>query len=215
MAIIYKLTNTIDDKIYIGSSTNDVPKYRLSSHKSNKNCGCAEHFNNIGWNNVSLEVIEECEEEVQKIREQIHLDKYFETPICLNKIRAYTGIVMKHQSTEEGYAHEYSQKYYDMFKEEVKSTVKKYAESEQGRETRHKRDNKNRDKLNKQKREWAKIPENHEKKLKINAEYRQQNKEVLSNKLKEKVICDHCGALSTKRNIAQHKKSKKCLGYNK
>jgi len=54
--VIYKLVNSIDDKIYVGS-TCDAHK-RLTQHKSVSNKETEQlvykHFNGIGWNNVSM-----------------------------------------------------------------------------------------------------------------------------------------------------------------
>ena len=39
------------------------------------------------------------------------------------------------------------------------------------------------------------------------------NKEAILAKQKEKIICDNCGALSRRGDIAKHKKTKKCLNH--
>lgn len=76
---IYKLVNNVDDKIYVGSTTN--PLYaRLCTHKNDSkkypNRKVYYHINEIGgWNNISIILIEEypCEN-----REQLNLrEKYW------------------------------------------------------------------------------------------------------------------------------------------
>ena len=60
-AKIYKLINSIDGQIYVGSTCNTLNK-RFATHRS-----CAKtqpdrciynHYNNIGWHNVSIVLIE-------------------------------------------------------------------------------------------------------------------------------------------------------------
>jgi len=60
---IYKLTNTIDNKIYVGSTVKDKLYMRLSGHKWDclHGRGCKkvrDHFNTIGWKNARIELIE-------------------------------------------------------------------------------------------------------------------------------------------------------------
>lgn len=68
---IYKLVNTVDDNIYIGS-THQPLTFRLSLHKSHgkiKNSKVYRHLNSIGFSNVRIELIEEypctCKKELE------------------------------------------------------------------------------------------------------------------------------------------------------
>ena len=58
---IYKLVNNVDDNIYIGSSTNELYK-RKNQHKYKSltfpERNVYKHFNNIGWENVEIILIE-------------------------------------------------------------------------------------------------------------------------------------------------------------
>jgi hypothetical protein len=47
------------------------------------------------------------------------------------------------------------------------------------------------------------------------AEYKKKWFEVNKEKLKEKVICDHCGCESIKNNLKRHQQSKKCINFVK
>lgn len=53
----YKLTNTIDDEIYIGSTSKSL-KYRLQKHKNKSheypNRKLYASCNFVGWNNISI-----------------------------------------------------------------------------------------------------------------------------------------------------------------
>lgn len=58
---IYKLVNTVDDDIYIGSTHHPLT-VRLSLHKSHrkiKNSKVYQHLNEIGIENVRIELIED------------------------------------------------------------------------------------------------------------------------------------------------------------
>ena len=77
---IYKLVNTVDDRIYVGSTAMPLSK-RLSGHKRD-----ARHkperrvykeLNTVGWSNVRIVLIEahRCENKNELIaREQYHID---------------------------------------------------------------------------------------------------------------------------------------------
>lgn len=59
---IYKLVNTIDDNIYVGSTHHSLI-YRYQMHRShakgkNKNNRVYRHLNEVGFNNVRIELIE-------------------------------------------------------------------------------------------------------------------------------------------------------------
>jgi group I intron endonuclease len=75
---VYKITNMINDKIYVGSS-NDVHK-RWSQHKTylninkHKNIHLQNAWNLYGSQNFKFEVIEECLPEIQFEREQHYLN---------------------------------------------------------------------------------------------------------------------------------------------
>lgn len=58
---IYKLTNTIDDLIYVGSTYRNLKK-RFQKHKEDaklKKSKVYTHLNKIGWENVSIELLED------------------------------------------------------------------------------------------------------------------------------------------------------------
>lgn len=77
---IYKLVNSVDDKIYIGSTTQALSS-RKSSHKRNTrkypNRTVYAHFNTIGWSSVRIILIESfnCQNsEELRMREQHWID---------------------------------------------------------------------------------------------------------------------------------------------
>ena len=77
---IYKITNKINGKIYIGSSV-DL-KRRINEHfwelKNNRhpNIHLQYAYNKYGRNNFEVEVIEYCNKNIVREREQYYIDKY-------------------------------------------------------------------------------------------------------------------------------------------
>ena len=75
---IYKITNLVNGKIYIGSSK-DI-KYRWSQHKTqlrgtmHGNTYLQNAWNKYNEENFKFEIIEECSPEIQFEREQYYLD---------------------------------------------------------------------------------------------------------------------------------------------
>lgn len=59
---MYKLTNTIDDELYVGSTIQTL-KQRMYNHnkhrKKKSHWKVYKHLNQIGWGNVSIELIED------------------------------------------------------------------------------------------------------------------------------------------------------------
>lgn len=77
---IYKIENTLNGKLYIGSSSNI--KERLINHKSMLRCNkhhsiyLQNAYNKYGVSNFVFEVIEECKLEDLIIKEQNYINKY-------------------------------------------------------------------------------------------------------------------------------------------
>lgn len=80
MVGIYKITNNINNKIYIGQSV-DI-EHRLKEHKKPYNWNrekskmLYQAFQKYGLENFTFEVIEECKEDQLDIREQYWIDYY-------------------------------------------------------------------------------------------------------------------------------------------
>ena len=75
---IYKITNTVNGKFYIGSSNNIYNRWK--QHKTQLNDGMHGNihlqnaWNMYGGQNFKFEIIEECAPEIQFEREQYYLD---------------------------------------------------------------------------------------------------------------------------------------------
>ena len=77
---IYKLTNSSDGAVYVGSTTKPLVR-RLQEHRSSAKYKLAtpvyRHLNNVGWHRVSIELIEEwpCANRTElRQREQFHVN---------------------------------------------------------------------------------------------------------------------------------------------
>ena len=90
---IYKIEG--GGKIYIGSTTQTLKK-RLKNHKSKateesrKNTPLYKHFNAIGWDNATIELLIEDEFSDKRAmfeRERCEIEKYNKTAECLNSDR--------------------------------------------------------------------------------------------------------------------------------
>ena len=71
MSVIYEFVNNINQKIYIGQALNY--KQRIRAHKfnlkQNKNTPFYNALKKYGWNNFSINIIEECKENLLNERE--------------------------------------------------------------------------------------------------------------------------------------------------
>jgi hypothetical protein len=67
--IVYKIWSDIDDETYVGSTwdtpnqrkTNHICKYQALIRNDKEVTKSLSHFNNIGWNNIKVDVLEERE----------------------------------------------------------------------------------------------------------------------------------------------------------
>jgi hypothetical protein len=72
---IYRLVNNVDDEFYVGSTCTTLTK-RLSSHKAKikkpNNQQVYKHLNNIGWEHVSIVLVEEypCDNKMELERRE-------------------------------------------------------------------------------------------------------------------------------------------------
>jgi hypothetical protein len=93
-ARIYKMINSIDNTFYIGSTKNTLQK-RFYNHKYDSKriyMYVYEHYNTIGWNTVSIELIEEFQYNDKKDilkKENHYIMENYDNPLCLNTKKAY------------------------------------------------------------------------------------------------------------------------------
>ena len=178
---IYKLVNSVDNEIYIGSSCS-----RLSSRKAEHkimskrkpNYRVYEHLNSIGWDNVSIILVENvnCQNREQLLmRERYYIDLLKPS---LNKVIPLRTVKEYYEENKEKLV-EQSKKYYNQNKEHIAQRRKQYY-------------NANKNNL-----------------LEKCKTYREKNKNVISEKGKEKIRCCYCDVNISKSNISQHIKRNK------
>ena len=71
---IYKLTNNINKKIYIGQTVNGL-RNRFWHHKSNKKAHIGKEIESYGSDNFSIELLEECRKERADYLERFWIEK--------------------------------------------------------------------------------------------------------------------------------------------
>lgn len=75
MGYIYKITNKINNKVYVGQTIKTVEK-RFNQHKNNSNkeyfsqIALYQAFNKYGIENFKVETLEECDNELLDEREK-------------------------------------------------------------------------------------------------------------------------------------------------
>lgn len=87
MARIYRLLCE-DGHYYIGATIQPLI-LRLKNHKSLSKTTLNKvyaHLNNVGWDHITIELVEECLSTEKKERLQQHIDSYKDDPLCLNNL---------------------------------------------------------------------------------------------------------------------------------
>lgn len=75
--IIYKITNKINNKIYIGQTIRTLEE-RVKEHKRKKNCSLYKAFNKYGIENFDFEIIEKCNSTEEMNEKEIYWIKYYD-----------------------------------------------------------------------------------------------------------------------------------------
>lgn len=112
---IYKI-NIPDNYFYYGSTCRKKLKYRLSEHKYNSkikpNIKLYKHINQIGWDNINIELIEEIKyDDIKNLREieNEYIKQHIENPFCLNEIYPILNLI-KQKENKKIYDYEHKEK---------------------------------------------------------------------------------------------------------
>ena len=71
---IYKITNKLNNKVYIGQSNNVLR--RLNEHKRQRKVDIDSYINVLGVDNFEFEILEECSKEELDKKEQEYIERY-------------------------------------------------------------------------------------------------------------------------------------------
>ena len=198
---IYKITNCIDNEVYIGSTAAPLTK-RFSWHKARinteryQNRKVYKHINDLGFDKFSISLVENypCTNKTELRRREGELIREHGT---LNiKIEGRTKEEF-HQEYPD-YNKNYWKNYYETNKEKLLEKQKVYIEN-------------NKEVITEKKKEY--YVKNKEKIDKYKNEYYQNNKEKISEKNRETIECDICKSIVVKRNLNRHKETIKCKNH--
>lgn len=203
-ACIYKLCcndKNITD-VYVGSTTNFVKRKRL--HKITCNNENSKNHNlkvykfirdNSGWDNWSMEIIEEVKvnnkNELQKLER-----KYMEELNCTLNCVIPTRTIKEWYEDNKEKRKEYFKVYRQNNKEKINEKDKRWYEN-------------NQEKVKEYNKEW--YQNNQEKINENNKKNYEKNKKEINEKRKVKIECECCKSIVRKSNIRKHQKSKKCM----
>ena len=89
---VYKLTNTVTGKFYIGSTYNLKArmKYHRYSHDHNPNKELGADIVKYGWDSFTVEILEECTRENVRDRERFYIDSLNAVDVGYNMVKATT-----------------------------------------------------------------------------------------------------------------------------
>lgn len=201
-----------DDYYYIGSTTTEL-RFRLSHHKEDSkkytDRRVYKHINEIGWENVKIECLEEfsCASRQEMLQKE---DEYIEAMIdddkCLNIKSAYSSEEEKkeyikqyrkeHREHHMEYKKQYRQKNFEKIREYNKQYVKEHSEEVKERRQNYIKENKekvynkmkeyaekHKDEIAAYKKKWA---EEHKDEIKEKCKkFRELNKDKISKKGKK------------------------------
>lgn len=89
---VYKLTNTVTGKFYIGSTYNLKArmKYHRYSYDRNPNKELGTDIAKYGWDSFTVEILEECTRENVRERERFYIDSLNAVDVGYNMVKATT-----------------------------------------------------------------------------------------------------------------------------
>ena len=186
-AKLYKILNSIDDEIYVGSTVNTL-SLRMAHHRANakrhSQCKLHKHMNELDVNNFYIELIENfpCNDVYELRAREGHFIREIGT---LNK-NATSRTPLEYL--------EYKKQYWVTHKEKYNEEKRKYRLD-------------NKEECNEQRRRH--YQENKE----ISKAYYNKNKERIKQQRSEIIQCSICGCHLIKGNISTHQKTKKCKSY--
>ncbi len=181
---IYKVTNKINGKVYIGQSVDIGRRWR--EHMTAKDdIYFHKAIQKYGVENFEWEVIEQCKKKDLDEREIYWIEYYDSFNKGYNCTRGGDGVSGREDhprwkggvSSDEDYCRQYSKQYYQANKEQRKQHYKQYYEANKEKMKEYREANKEKIK------EYREA--NKEKKREYDRQYREANKEKIKQQMKE------------------------------
>lgn len=111
---VYKLTNTVTGKFYIGSTLNFYArmKYHHYSHDRNPNKELGADIEKYGWDSFRVEILEECTKENIRSRERFYIELLNAVENGYNIVKATTYQDLMHDMNVKNWRNpEYREKH--------------------------------------------------------------------------------------------------------
>jgi hypothetical protein len=220
---IYKITNDINDKIYIGSTTLQYLCSRLNGHKQNtkdnsnrRNSPMNNEMRLLGVEHFKIELIEKfpCSNKKEMVeKEQYYIDLLKPQ---LNKFRAIEDpdFEKKRYIRDKDKRLLLSKNNYNKNKEKISEQGKQYREANKEKisEQRKQYREANKEKIAERKKKYREA--NKEKIAEQKKKYSEANKEKIAEKNKVKFTCE-CGSICRISDKSSHLKSNKHTSFIK
>lgn len=223
---IYKIWSLLTDKIYIGSTCDDLP-HRFKRHKYTSDCNSKLLFDEVGCENCKIELIElfPCNSKLELIKREGEIQRENKEFIVNTRIECRTlkeyyqdnKIIIDEKNKEwiknnKEKHDEYVKQYYLENKDKTLERATKYYEENKEKVLEYHKQlyTKNKDEIAIKGKEYYQSKKE-EIKERVN-KYREANKDKIAEKCKEKYTCE-CGATINKCYKSKHETKQKHLNY--
>ena len=202
-----KYDNTL---VYVGSTIMTLDE-RFKKHKINNFCSLYQYVNDIGddWNNWYIELYEDypCKNKYILEKRETEVQRQIAT---INKQFARRSKKEYREDNREKLSEQHKQ-YHQDNREKRLERMKQYDQDNREKlSEQHKQYHQdNRDKILEYQKQYHQ--DNREKRLEQMKQYDQKNREKISEYRKQPTTCDRCGSIISKKHIAKHKRTAKCL----
>jgi len=210
---VYCIRNTINDKIYVGSTIQGL-SVRMAEHRrrSKKNNNMKIYFalRELGVNNFYIELIEnyDCKtKEELRAREQYYIRLYDCFKNGYNNNCAKRDVIKNQEMLE--YYKNYNEKRYEENKDQINKRNKKFYENNKVNISEYSREYyiKNKDHINNRNKDYNN--RNKDKISECSKNHYEKNKESILKRRGEKIKCEICNSNFKRNNKSIHEKSKK------
>ena len=150
---VYKITNTVTGKCYVGSSKNILRRWsehkRFFKYRKYRSSQLYQDIREFGVDQFEFSILEECSVEELKVREQYYISMLKPE---YNIRKANAGVSVKYKEDIS----EYQREYYQANKEEAKERKRNYYQANKEKAKEHQREyyQANKDKISEYNRQY-------------------------------------------------------------